>query len=167
PLATTYCWLQVQKKQLRRTVKETLLSGIDKEELVLLKFTDTKLQTEVRWERADEFEYQGQMYDVVHKEVRGDTALFWCWPDHRESVLNRALNELVFRHLEQDPLKQTQRKKLKEFFQTLYCTIVTPLPALKWGRTHSCGVYAAIFTDRARAPPVPPPEFVGRITALA
>lgn len=160
PLVTTYSWLRVEKLQLRRAVKEMLLSGVEEETLVRLSFTETQLHTELRWEHADEFEYRDQMYDVVKKETQGDTTIFWCWPDHRESGLNQVLSQLVDRHLSQDPLQQDQRRQFRDFFQQLYCTSLPKLsiPVQSDVRLSYC--YQQSLASFFPIPPVPPPELV-------
>src|SRR5690606_39601506 len=73
PVMTIYLYLQFEKSAVRREIKWKMIAGMDEEELVLLKFTKEETQTKLRWEHSKEFEYDGQMYDIVSKEVKGDS----------------------------------------------------------------------------------------------
>ncbi len=76
PLAATFAWLHVRKALVRAVVQEEIQAGMDEEALVLLKFTDTEAQLLLHWEHDREFEYLGQMYDIVETEQIGDTVYY-------------------------------------------------------------------------------------------
>lgn len=113
-------WLHYQKSVVRKQVKRQFLAGMNEEELVLLTFRASNLQAELRWEHSREFEYQGQMYDVVKSELKGDSMYFHCWPDHAESRLNQQIKDLVANVLNKHPQQQEHQKQLTHFFKSLY-----------------------------------------------
>ncbi len=121
PFAGSYLWLQHQKAQIKKQVKWDLISGMDKADLVLFGFSLTELET-LRWEHDREFEYLGEMYDVVAVEKDGDTNWYWVWWDHKETRLNQHLEKLVTQAWAGDPLQKKNKDRLISFVKNLYCT---------------------------------------------
>ncbi|HMR42371.1 MAG TPA: hypothetical protein PKC40_00990, partial [Saprospiraceae bacterium] len=97
PAFLTFGWLQYQRILVKKQVKRHIMAGLDREDLILLKFTAAEAQAKLRWEHAREFEYEGQMFDVVEREIRGDTSFYWCWWDSEETALNKELSALAAR----------------------------------------------------------------------
>ena len=158
PLAATFTLLHYQKRQVREAVKRQILAGVDQKELVLLKFTKKETEAHLRWEHDREFEYQGQMYDVVETIVKRDSIYYRCWWDHAETKLNKQLDELLASVLSADPQRNERQKRLFHFYQSLICSqppVLAPLPPCEGKRTFhyrfSCHL---IF----HPPPVPPPQ---------
>ncbi len=95
PIAIMLCTLQIHKTKVRKTLKAQLLSVTDRSELTYFEFTEDQAQNELEWEHSKEFEYKGEMYDVVTSELCGDTLKMWCWWDHTETALNKRLLSLI------------------------------------------------------------------------
>ncbi len=139
-------------------MKWKMIAGIDINELVLLKFTEAESQSQLRWEHSMEFEYKGQMYDIVKKEIKGDISYYWCWLDHEETKLNRQLDSLVAQVLWNNPQRQEKQNKLIEFFKKLYSESNTKLFASSVG---SEVIYFCCNKDSTSVyltTPVPPPR---------
>ena len=160
PVVATFTFLQYQKMQVKREVKWKMITGIDKNELVLLKFTNEETQTELRWEHSKEFEYKGQMYDIVETSIQEGTIYYWCWLDDEETKLNKQLEELVYNVLGNKPQRQEKKNQLAEFFKKLFhenqkpqtaTTIIKP--RIKY---FFCSEY---FTSIYHKPPLPPPRY--------
>lgn len=165
PVAGTYSWLQCQKLRIKHEVKQALLQGIHQERLVRLAFTPLQVDTLLRWEHAREFEYQGQMYDVLKQEQYPDSLVYWCWWDQEETLVNKWLYALIKKALDQDPESQDAEDELSEFFELLYCS-GPPNPFIfqqnKY-RFFAKRVHAEILTLYASLvfePPSPPPKQV-------
>lgn len=78
----------LQKKLLRREVKKQLLSAVGYEELAC--FEATRLLAEdVRWVDDGEFVMDGLYFDVVERVNTDSGTMVYCWPDHKESELER------------------------------------------------------------------------------
>jgi hypothetical protein len=120
PFAGTFLVHKIQKKQIKRAIKWKIIAGIDKSELVFLKFTEKEKQTKLRWEHAKEFEYQGQMYDVTDYQTIGDTTYYWCWWDYEETNLNKQLNKKLSESLEGNPQNHERQLKLFSFLNSLF-----------------------------------------------
>lgn len=122
PFLGSYCWLQWRIKAVRKEVKRSIIAGPDKEELVLLRFHKEETKSKLRWEHSKEFAYEGEMYDVVQKEQRGDSVFYRCWWDNEETKLSRQLSGLLSKNLGQDKQQEDSRAKLYKFLQSLYCS---------------------------------------------
>jgi len=95
PFWGTYTILQSQKKEVKEDVAEQLRKGIDTNELVLLKFSVSDSKKQLHWEHDWEFEYKGQMYDLIETTVKGDSIWYKCLWDKEETRLNRQLEKLM------------------------------------------------------------------------
>ena len=120
PLTITFFWLKHQKSTVRREVKQNMIAGLDKNELVLLKFTAQESQTKLHWEHSEEFEYNDQMYDIVETQIKGDTTYYWCWWDNEETKLNKQLDELLAYALGNNPQNKDSQKQLSDIFESFY-----------------------------------------------
>lgn len=88
---------------LKREIKHRIIEGIDRSELVELSFTPEE-EKQLRWEHSKEFEYKGEMYDVVESKSENGKTTYWCWWDNEETSLNKQLNKLLARALnDQEP----------------------------------------------------------------
>lgn len=103
----------------RRETKHRMIEGIDRDELVLLVFADSQLGG-LKWEHSREFEYKGQMYDVVYKEKTRDTTKYWCWWDHKETKLNKQLASALSGVFDNHPEKKARQAQLISFLKSLY-----------------------------------------------
>lgn len=159
PIATLYVWLQHRKTIAKQEAKERIIAGIDKKELVLLKFTQQESQTCLHWEHAQEFEYKQQMYDVVETAVRGDTTYYWCWLDSPETRLNTQLYALASQLWEKDTQNQETSKNVLKFYTELFCLQRPVFHFFLYEEAISlCFFYACACLCHAVLPPLPPPE---------
>jgi len=162
PLIGTYAGLRFEKYRARRTAKKHILAGLPDSALVFFQFSKNDGETLLRWEHEQEFEYQGQMYDVVKKSEQGDSVQLWCWRDHAETKLNRQLRQLVAQYQANDPCRHNKEQRLAIFFLTLF---YQDAPALRIFCAHPklstlpSAVVHLPSTDVA-PPPFPPPDGV-------
>lgn len=158
PLTATFIWLQHQKAVVKSMVKKNMISGLDKQELILLKFTEEECQSKLNWEHSKEFEYNDQMYDIIATHKEGDTTYFWCWPDNEETELNKQLNDLLAYTLGKDPERKDAQKQLNDIFDLFYhfqnlenVHFFNRICPIK-----SCYSFSSVIF--AFSPAVPPPE---------
>ena len=69
--------------------KRKLKEGISENELVKLTFSKKEIPTLLKWENDKEFEYNGQMYDVVEVADIGDSLQYTCWWDKAETATKK------------------------------------------------------------------------------
>lgn len=152
-----YGWLQLRRKEVRKEVKHQIIAGVERSELVLLTFTPEQ-QQKLKWKHSREFEFEGEMYDVVETEIVDGITQYWCWSDDEETVLNKQLFELTNIALGLDPIQKQQQSKFKHYSNTLFHEQVIPWRlevnlALFQSEIHFTGV-----SPWNNSPPVPPPE---------
>ncbi|MCC6720869.1 MAG: hypothetical protein IT243_01600 [Bacteroidia bacterium] len=136
-----------------------MIEGISKSELVLLKFTLPQTQSSLNWEHSKEFEYNGQMYDVVEKKFKGDTIYYWCWADNKETKLNKQLDKLLLHALGCNTNNKENQKRLSNFYKSLFFekfSIITQFyPPNKNKQKSICFIN---YISLSSQPKVPPPE---------
>lgn len=135
--------------------------GFAAEDLLLLRFSRAEEQVLLRWEHSAEFEYLGQMYDVIRSEVHPDSMYYWCYWDQDETRINQQLAELQQGHFRTDtPRQQQQQERLQYFFKSLCLPsqprIALPQPDLNQLVFHLLAYPKAVFFQ----PPTPPPRTV-------
>lgn len=161
PFPTIYTVLQYQKKLVKKEVKWKMIEGIDKEELVLLVFTEEQTQTQLRWEHSKEFEYDGFMYDIVEQSVKNDSIYYLCWLDHDETKLNKQLSGLVENIFGKDDKNKENKHRIVTFFKTLFQDDTdvrlkaecNEIDKQNWG-------YLEHFDSISLTPIPPPPELI-------
>ena len=120
--------LQVKKYWIKREIKEQLQSGkIYDDRVVLLKFSKIEAQKKLRWEHEAEFEYQGQMYDILRQELRNDSLLFWCWWDKEETEINQKIQNSLGLITMAPSDHPDDQKEYHDLFKSLFCNSLTSL----------------------------------------
>lgn len=161
PIATTFYVLQHQKKQVKREVKRKIIAGIDKKELVLLKFSNAEKSSKLKWKHSKEFKFNNEMYDVVESLQVGDTTYFWCWWDYEETALNKQLIQLVSVAWNNNPKNQENQKRLFQFFKSLYFLQSADRTALESEVSRSmANNFVDLYQSVPNSPPIPPPKIV-------
>jgi hypothetical protein len=159
PVVATLTWLYYQKTIVKKEVNRQILAGIDEEDLVLLKFSKSEVRTKLRWEHPKEFEYNRRMYDVVETMTLGDTVYYWCWFDHKETELNRRLEELAAQAMGKKNKIRKKAERFFSFFKSLYCNI-----SFSWNGaipellSRQFCLFSEFYASVAIQPPTPPPQ---------
>lgn len=153
-------WLQHQKHIVKKQVKNQMMEGIDKEELVLLKFSKEEKKTKLKWEHSKEFEYKGQMYDIVEKTVKQDSVYYWCWLDYKETKLNKKLKKLADNVFHDNPKKQEKNQQLFTYLKSLYFSKPFVWHSKNIGQNINHNFYYKNFYHSINfTPPTPPPQY--------
>lgn len=158
PGSASFLWLKHQKLTIRKEVKSLIINGIPKSNLICLKFINEELDSLVNWKNATEFEYQGQLYDIVESKINGAHVEFWCWSDHEETELDRQLDELCARKMGQNTQNRENQERLIQFYQNLYCHGQTQpaLPEITHSRISNNLIEN--YQSLKRSPPDLPPK---------
>lgn len=120
PVVTAILVFHSERKSIRREVKWKMIAGLEDSELVLLRFHKTAINTDLRWKHSREFEYQGQMYDIVKAHESGDSIFYYCWWDYEETQLNQKLSSLVTMAWGSNHAHNHTRLRLLSFYVSLY-----------------------------------------------
>lgn len=84
----------VQKKAVRHEVRSMIKNGATDSELVHFTFALKDTVHAMEWKHSREFKYRKTMYDIVHREYKGDSVLYKCWKDTKETELSKRYNAL-------------------------------------------------------------------------
>ena len=148
----------------RKEIKERIIAGLDKDELVLLKFSVVDARTKLKGKDTKEFEYYHQMYDVVEEKIEGDSIFYWCWWDDEETKLEKQLERLVANALGLDQQNQLKQKQLVSYYRLLFCPSgseqqeSTPQIAENYYSSQ-----LVVYTSPLWPPPTPPPMIIKQI----
>ena len=96
PFYGTYLYLSLQQKVIQEAVQRKLEEGIPENELVKLTFYKEEIPKLLKWEHDKEFEYNGQMYDVVKVTDVGDSLQYLCWWDKAETATKKNKQKLLY-----------------------------------------------------------------------
>lgn len=164
PVATTWLGTAWQRHMIREGVEARLRQGADAAELTVLAFTKSGAKQLLRWEHEREFEYQGEMYDVVRTQSMGDSLFYTCIHDHAESALNRQIDQWLAQWLRHSPAQQEQAERLMCFFRSLFCVPATALATMRSVNARSVFHYQYPAGEAAAPVPPPPPQWVWPIS---
>ncbi len=120
PFIGTYSWLSFKKAVIKKEVKRELIKTVDHGSLIQLGFKVNEVDDKLKWEHPGEFEYNGQMFDIVSKSEKKDSVYYLCWPDHDETALNKKLEKLVSENFSNDKESNQKEKRLTDFGSNLF-----------------------------------------------
>lgn len=119
PIVMVWGSFELKRKTIRKEAKHQIISDIEKSALTQLTFSSAQLH-QLKWEHSTEFEYKGELYDVVETHQHGDSITYICWWDNEETKLNQQRNQLAALLFQQDPQNQKQQTQLVQFFKNLF-----------------------------------------------
>ena len=162
PFLGAWQFLSLRILQIKEQVGDKMEEGIEQEQQVLLKFTKEEIITQLDWEHSKEFEYKGEMYDVISSEVIGDTTWYWCFWDKKETALKKEQQNLILIALGQNPQQQKTQNHITNFLRTLF-----PITPLEFRKKEIYFVNPKVDVEYCFSsstfhplPPFHPPEFI-------
>mgnify|MGYP003402136436 FL=1 len=134
--------------------------AIPQDEQLLWKFSTEDAKLKLDWEHSREFEYKGEMYDVLRSETKGDSIWYWCYWDRKETKLWKELNVLLVNLMGPGQQNKNEGRQLNDFFKSLILPFSSIKQNLAEGHDHQQSMIPYNFSLHAfdRIPPVPPPE---------
>jgi len=159
PFWGTYIFLQHKRNEIRNEIARIISKNPAKENLVLFKFTASDVETRLDWKDDHEFEFNGKMFDIVTQGRVGDTILYYCYKDEKETKLNKDKHQLLARSMGQDPARKSQAERLTDFFKSLFSQ-----DAFSWNIITSSfniiriSIFDFQYVSTCLAPPSPPPK---------
>jgi hypothetical protein len=120
PVFLGYAWLSFSRQEIRREISRKIKAGLGQHELVTLVFSRKQVVHELRWEKPWEFEYRGQMYDVVKADTAGEIITYRCFWDKKETAVSQRIRSLVTKAMGHDPRTQENTRRLVSFMQNLF-----------------------------------------------
>ena len=120
PFVTIFSWLSLERAALKKNVKHELMKTVSDDELMAFTFPIEDTTTQLEWEHAGEFEYGGEMYDIVRRSYSNHEVTYHVWWDHDETVLNRKLTQLSSICFNDSPVKKKSGQQLAFYTQQLF-----------------------------------------------
>lgn len=159
PFAVPFFLLHYQKQKVRKEVKELIFPNLKKEDMLMLSFSLVEAEKHISWHHSREFEYRDEMYDVIKKEYRKDSVIFWCYHDRKETDLKKRLDELSAQSLTNDPQKKEQQQRINNLLKIQYLSC-----NCSWNPFHGFSLpasypeYIVTYQSILFSPPKPPPR---------
>lgn len=145
------------KQMVQESIKE---KKIDREELSVLVFGLSDLvenKYSFTWIKPDkEFRYNGKMYDVENKEVKGDSIYYSCYYDHKENILEEIFTLQFNDHKKDKTHSSLQRIVLMGLFSEEINNINTKLDHPKITSIPLQKTEAGLLTNVIDVPTPPP-----------
>ena len=124
-------------------------------------FTQKEAANQLKWEHAKEFEYKGEMYDVVNKVITNDIIQYWCWWDHEETKLSKQLTKLLVGVYQSDAATKEHQKQLIQFYTSLFFNELSDWNPYKCSPVSKIAVgYKWNYSTFSIPITAPPPEFI-------
>ncbi len=133
-----YLLFELHKYQIKKEMKAIIQSN--PANFTILKIDDVENDKEFRWVHKKEFRYKGSMYDIVRMKKNGNTTVFICIHDTRESKLfaglqretenkrHVALLDQVVLFFSPYPVFQITTAQMAELiFPVIHVALTTPL----------------------------------------
>ncbi len=112
----------MQVGYVRHEMKQRIKHGIPEEQRVEITITQ-EIENDVKvFKRihSREFRYMGEMYDVLSSETKGDTTVYTCIHDVKESGLFNDLDRLVNQQVNHNPNEKENKEFAASFFNQHY-----------------------------------------------
>lgn len=124
PVWGSFYYLQFHKIAVQKKVKRHIMHNCSDDELVFMSFTKEEALTKLDWKHSKEFEYMGEMYDIVESEETADSVYYKLWWDKEETAINqrvkRIANSIFSQHEEQHEELATVILLKCLFYEALY-----------------------------------------------
>lgn len=163
-LVTPFClgtlWFDGQLSAAKKTAKSILESETENAHILELKFSQDDAARLLDWEHAHEFSYKGEMYDVVRSVDMGDSVLYYCYHDIKESKLQKAFQTFMGGFLQHQPFQNKQHKHTETFFKSLYFSDILEgdVGSFALSKNIASSLYVAMVSDYSGKPASPPPQ---------
>lgn len=151
-------WLSHQKKMVRKEVKRMMIKGLDHNDLITFTFTETQVQNELKWKHSKEFEYKGNMYDIVTSKKLDGHYTYTCWLDKKETKLNRELAKLFGEKWNKEKTDYQDGTHLTHFVDSLFFNTLKKSNIQSTYKSKLLTIYEEGSVDCFYSPISQPPE---------
>jgi hypothetical protein len=163
PIGGTYLVFKHRQFNIRKEIKRQIKWGASEDDLVLLKIPrelEEKPNKQFKRIHSREFRFEGEMYDIVRQEARGDTTWYWCIWDEEETALFAGLDEALNRALGADPVNREAGNQLDRFLKNLVLCRFSQvnISLLQPAGNPPAFSFHLTLSTRYIPPPTPPPE---------
>ena len=119
PSGLGFMILKFQKRLIRNSVKELVYSGLSNSQLSRI-VVNTSDSDYLLWHHHDEFEFHGNMYDLISIESSKDSIVYLCFLDEKESAINIYIDQQAKSIWSHSPFANDFETKLVDFIQKVF-----------------------------------------------
>lgn len=157
PFYGTYLYLSLQQKVIQEDVQRKLEEGIPVNELVKLTFSKKEIHGLLKWEHEKEFEFKGQMYDVVEVIDVGDSLQYFCWWDKAETATKKNKQKLLHAGINRSDPRNHFPSTFSDYYKSIYC-IINPFdggepPENGYNKPITNSTFTALLLVQSLSPP--------------
>jgi len=152
-----------QLKSVRRKFKWETLFSLKNEQLTLVKVAKSLEESpNQKFKRIHgrEFQFLGEMYDIVRKTAHTDTTYYYCFHDSDESEIVRSINQWMHDNFGDSNNAKDKSKPIKDAFKQPYISNKSTFTFIPEVRYISLVHTTQLYTSATSVIVVPPPELV-------
>ena len=161
PFTGTIMYLQHEKGMAKHAMNEYMkkYSESDLKEIIIHK---DEIDNKLSWEHEREFELGGEMYDVISSEIKGDSIVYHCIHDAKESSINKRLISLIKNYLNDETHGDVSLIVFSDIFKVLYppITILSDLSISMVILSDFFGYEISKIPHYFNQPSTPPPRMI-------
>ena len=157
PFSGTMLLLHYEKGKAKRHAME-MMKHVKDAKLIRIAVHASKMQY-IKWEQPWEFEFLGEMHDIVSQELIADSIIYHCIIDKKETSINKEIVKFIAGFFDDNPLHDQQLISFMDFVKQLAPIteiIVSYLPHISMNTCLDRNMILD-FTF-AKQPPTPPPQ---------
>ena len=152
---------KVAQLEARKEIKFKIKLGIPDRELTAIEFKKSDLQN-IHWVKENkEFYYGNKLFDVVKKDEKVSSVVFYCIDDKQEQVLFSSLDEQVNTFItSHKPKSKSSSKKLNEHVVKIYFSNSFDFKFITSTNLVNYSISAKNYSSDFPEINSPPPEFI-------
>lgn len=106
-----YVFFKIAQIEIKKEIKKEIKLSLESEELTIIKFLNSEINT-LHWiEKNKEFIYHDQMFDIVKSSSDSNETTFYCINDKQEKKLFQNLEEQVLKQIETNKNSKSNSSK--------------------------------------------------------
>lgn len=131
----------------------------DLQEIIIHK---NEIESKLAWEHEREFELDGEMYDVISTEIKGDSISYHCIHDEKESSINKRMISFIKNYLNDQTGRDASLIAFSDIFKVLYppFTILTEYAVFMEIQSGFFGYEISAIPQYYNQPSTPPPRMI-------
>jgi hypothetical protein len=156
PMSLGMAAFELRFWELKENFSERYVQSQNQERIQTLVFSKSEISQVLKWEHDREFEYQGQMYDVLEIHDKGEQVEYLVWHDEEESELKEKERE----YEDFDPKDQERAQSKSSFHLTFFFQEILLTSFLKPSPERLESVQIETFWKNLNTLPITPPPIL-------
>lgn len=161
PYFFSYIFLKNEIRLVKKKAKHKIEEAIAFEDLTKLTFSINEVKELLVFKGEKEFEYKGNMYDIIYSNKSDNNITYWCVNDNEETALNNKVNDLLTLMLQKNAKKSTHQRIVAKYFPNYYQNKTERLLSVyHLSQIHQNSIYRFSCKTFQTAPDSPPPKHI-------